>query len=57
MDGITLCIELRERFPNARIALLTANIQDSVKARADDIGVTFIQKPVTEDKIRNYIEN
>ena len=57
MDGITLCVELRERFPNARIALLTANIQDSVKARTDAIGVTFIQKPVTEEKIRNYIEN
>jgi len=57
MDGLTLCIELRERFPNARIALLTANIQDSVKERADKIGVAFIQKPVTEDKIKSYIES
>jgi len=57
MDGLSLCIALRERFPNARIALLTANIQDSVKARSDEIGVTFIQKPVTEDKIKTYLES
>jgi len=57
MDGLTLCSQLRELFPDARIALLTANIQDSVKARADKIGVAFIQKPVTEEKIKTYIES
>ncbi|MFT5758620.1 MAG: two-component system chemotaxis response regulator CheY [Alteromonadaceae bacterium] len=57
MDGLTLCIELRERFPHAKIALLTANIQDSVKERADKIGVGFIQKPVTEAKVKSYLES
>ncbi len=56
MDGITLCSKLQQRFPEAKIALLTANIQDSVKERSESINVDFIQKPVTEDKIKAFIE-
>ncbi len=55
MDGITLATTLRERFPNATIALVTANIQDSIRRQADEIGMQFIQKPITEDKIRTFI--
>jgi len=57
MDGLTLCIKLRELFPQAKISLLTANIQNSVKDRADELGVIFIQKPVTEDKIKTFIHS
>lgn len=57
IDGLTLCIQLRELFPRAKISLLTANIQDSVKARADELGVIFIQKPITEEKVRNFVES
>jgi len=55
MNGLTLCTELREKFPDANIALLTANIQDSVKERTEAMGITFIQKPVTEDKIATFM--
>jgi len=55
MDGITLATTLKERFPNATIALLTANIQDSIRQQADKIGVQFVQKPITEDKIRTFV--
>lgn len=57
MDGLTLCSKLKELFPPASISLLTANIQDSVKARADELGVIFIQKPITEEKIRTFVES
>ncbi len=57
IDGLTLCIKLRKLFPSAKISLLTANIQDSVKARADELGVIFIQKPVTEEKIKIFVES
>jgi len=55
MDGITLATKLKEQFPSATIALLTANIQDSIRQQADAIGVQFVQKPITEDKIRNFV--
>jgi len=56
MDGITLIKKLRESFANAQIALLTANIQDSIKKQTDEVGVEFIQKPITQEKIQNYVK-
>ncbi|MBV1909628.1 MAG: response regulator [Kangiellaceae bacterium] len=55
MDGVTLSIKLKLKFPDAHIALLTANIQDSVKNDAASIDIDFIQKPITEEKIHKYV--
>ena len=55
MDGITLADLLVKRFPNAHVALLTANIQFSIKERAEALGVEFVHKPITEEKILNFI--
>ena len=57
MDGITLSKQLRHQYPKARIALLTANIQTSIKQQASDIDIDFIQKPITQDKIQNYFKS
>ena len=51
MDGLTLATRLREKCPAAHMALLTANIQDSVRHRAEALGIDFITKPLTEDSI------
>jgi len=56
MDGLTLVEKLRQRFPRAEIALITANIQNNVKEQADELEIDFIRKPVTEEKIRAYVE-
>ena len=56
MDGITLAGELRVKYPNAQITLMTANIQDAVRKKADEVGIGFIAKPVTQDKIYAYVE-
>lgn len=55
MDGITLSVKLRLKYPDAKIALLTANIQSSIKRQANEVGVDFIQKPITQEKIGNYL--
>jgi len=55
MDGLVLASKLKVALPNANIALLTANIQSSTKARAKALGLTYIPKPVTEAKIKSYI--
>ncbi len=55
MDGLELISQLRPQFPDARIALLTANIQESVRERATAAGVDFITKPVTAAKIQAYV--
>ncbi|MBC07544.1 response regulator [Thalassospira sp.] len=55
MDGLELGGKLRERFPGAVIALLTANIQQEIQNKAESLGLDFIPKPPTEEKIRDYI--
>lgn len=56
MDGLELGGKLRARFPGAVIALLTANIQQEIQSKAEKLGLDFIAKPPTEDKIRDYIK-
>lgn len=55
MDGLTLAGLLRERFPDLRIAILTANVQESLRRKADTLGCVFIPKPATADKIRAFL--
>jgi CheY-like chemotaxis protein len=56
MDGLTLAEQLKETFPLASMALLTANIQHSIQERASRLGIGCIHKPITEAKILSYIE-
>jgi DNA-binding NarL/FixJ family response regulator len=55
MDGLLLASKLIERFPSAKIGLLTANIQEMVRQKADALGISFISKPITEEKILSFI--
>ncbi|MBL4620971.1 MAG: response regulator [Immundisolibacteraceae bacterium] len=55
MDGLTLIPLLQKEMPNARIALLTANIQDYIQQGADDLGVPIIHKPITPAKVLAYV--
>lgn len=52
MDGLTLAEKLRESHLMLPIAILTANVQDALRRRAEDLGCWFLTKPVTADKIR-----
>ena len=55
MDGLVLASKLLERFPTAKIGLLTANIQDMVRQKARALGISFIPKPITEERILSFI--
>ena len=56
MDGLSLAVKLLERHPEAKIGLLTANIQEIVRQKADKLGIYFISKPITEEKIMSFID-
>lgn len=47
-DGLVLAAELREARPDMPIAIITANVQDEIIARARALNATFVPKPVTE---------
>ncbi|MES2711245.1 MAG: response regulator [Pseudomonadota bacterium] len=54
-DGLALAAELRSLHPTMPIALITANIQDEIIARARALNAAFVAKPVTEDGLRGFI--
>ncbi len=54
-DGLQLAEELREMRPDLPIAIITANIQDEVVARARAVGATFVPKPVTADGLQGFL--
>ena len=54
-DGLELATEIRSSHPTMPIAVITANIQDEVIARAREVNATFVSKPLTEDGLRGFI--
>ncbi|MBI2382196.1 MAG: response regulator [Gammaproteobacteria bacterium] len=55
MDGMTAAERLRRSNPDAAIALITANVQDSIRQRAGELGLYFINKPIDEAKILAFL--
>ncbi len=47
MDGFQAIEILRPQLPETTMILLSANIQSSSQARAEELGVHFIAKPIT----------
>ena len=54
-DGLELAGELRQTYPDIPIAIVSANIQDEVVARARAVNAAFVAKPVTEDGLSGFV--
>lgn len=54
-DGLELAAALREMHPAMPIAVITANVQDEIIARARAVNAAFVGKPLTEDGLRGFI--
>jgi CheY-like chemotaxis protein len=54
-DGLELTEELRLTWPDMPIALITANIQDEIIARARAVSATFVAKPVTSEGLQGFL--
>lgn len=55
MDGLTLCEALKKTHPKTHIFLLTANIQAAIRKKAQDMGIYFCKKPVTEERVLSIL--
>ncbi len=55
MDGGKAAEKIRPLFPEAKIAFLTANVQESIQLLAKKLQIDFIPKPITEEKIKQYV--
>ena len=56
VDGLELAEKLKTIHPDAKYVLLTANIQDFTKNRADELGVKCLHKPITDETINSMLE-
>jgi len=57
INGFEATEQLLALCPKVRVALLTANIQENSRERADALGVKFIQKPVTAQAIQQAVDH
>jgi CheY-like chemotaxis protein len=57
IDGLELAKELRSRFANIRLALCTANIQETTRNRAEEQNIIFIDKPIDAAKVEDFLQN
>lgn len=56
MNGLELALELRRRFADIPLALCTANIQDSIRQKAEEQNILFMPKPVSPEKVRDFLQ-
>ena len=54
-DGLVFAAELRALHPDMPLAIITANVQDEVIARARAVGAAFVPKPVTADGLKGFV--
>jgi CheY-like chemotaxis protein len=54
-DGLSLAAELRAAHPKLPMAIVSANAQDAILARARELDAAFLEKPLTEDTLAGFL--
>jgi CheY-like chemotaxis protein len=57
MSGLEAAGRIRIKYPEVRIVLFTANIQEAVRQAAERAGVHFVSKPVTPKSVALALEH
>lgn len=55
MGGLAAAEQLRALCPLAHISMVTANVQNATRNRASELGIGFMEKPITEARIHALI--
>lgn len=55
-DGLQLAEQLKAAHPSMPIAVISANHQDEIVARAKSIGAAFLQKPLTQQALGEFLQ-
>lgn len=55
MNGLDLGRQLRQRFPQMPIGLITANLQLPLKKRAEGLEIEHISKPLTPERLKDFL--
>ena len=57
IGGIEAASRLRQTHPQTHIVLLTANVQNSVQAAAEEMGLGFLPKPLKEPQLHAMLKS
>jgi len=57
INGLELAEILKASNPDAHISLITANVQNAIKERTENLGIEFVSKPINETKLINFINS
>jgi CheY-like chemotaxis protein len=55
-DGLSLAAELRALNPAMPVAVITANSQVEIVTRAQEMGATFLPKPLTQPALAAFLD-
>ena len=55
IDGLELVAKIRQSHPTMPIALVSANLQDEIVARARELKAAFIAKPLTDEALGAFL--
>ena len=55
MGGVAAAEQLRAACPGTHISLVTANVQNATRNRASELGIGFMEKPITETRVHALI--
>ena len=56
MDGLELVAKFRQSDPAMPIAVVSANLQDEIIARARELNAAFVGKPLTDDALDAFLK-
>jgi two-component system chemotaxis response regulator CheY len=56
IGGMAAAEQLRGLCPQAHISLVTANVQNATRNRAAELGIGFMEKPMTEERIHALVK-
>jgi CheY-like chemotaxis protein len=55
IDGLELVAKIRQLHPNMPIAIVSANMQDEIIARARELNAAFVAKPLTDEALGAFL--
>jgi len=56
IEGFKIAEQLQELFPDITITIFTADIQDAMRSKAEELSIGFINKPVQEAPLLDFID-
>ena len=55
IDGLELIARIRQTHPTLPTAVVSANVQDEIVARARELNAAFVAKPITDEDLDAFL--